>query len=83
MITKEEPMITKEEIRKNIQIIALNNLIEDYTSFLEVCENPQERELIENIISEAENIISEAKEIILEYQSQIKRPQWKKDPSHP
>lgn len=71
-------MITKEEIRKNIQIIALNNLIEDYTSFLEleVCENPQERELIENIISEA-------KEMILEYQSQIKRPQWKKDPSHP
>lgn len=73
-------MVTKEEIRKNIQIIALNNLIEDYTSFLEVCknpsENPSERELIENIISEA-------KEMILEYQSQIKRPQWKKDPSHP
>lgn len=71
-------MVTKEEIRKNIQIIALNNLIEDYTSFLEVlevCKNPSEREL-------AENIISEAKEMILEYQSQIKRPQWKKDPSH-
>lgn len=70
-------MVTKEEIRKNIQIIALNNLIEDYTSFLlEVCKNPQEREL-------TENIISEAKEMISEYQSQIKRPQWKKDPSHP
>lgn len=71
-------MVTKEEIRKNIQIIALNNLIEDYTSFLEVCKNPSEREL-------TENIISEAKEMILEYQSQsqIKRPQWKKDPSHP
>lgn len=69
-------MVTKEEIRKNIQIIALNNLIEDYTLFLEVCKNPSERELIENIISEA-------KEMILEYQSQIKRPQWKKDPSHP
>lgn len=76
-------MVTKEEIRKNIQIIALNNLIEDYTSFLEVCKNPSEKELAENIISEAENIISEAKEMILEYQSQIKRPQWKKDPSHP
>ena len=62
--------------KKNIQIIALNNLIEDYTSFLEVCKNPSEREL-------TENIISEAKEMILEYQSQIKRPQWKKDPSHP
>lgn len=70
-------MVTKEEIRKNIQIIALNNLIEDYTSFLEeVCKNPSEREL-------TENIISEAKEMISEYQSQIKRPQWKKDPSHP
>lgn len=69
-------MVTKEEIRKNIQIIALNNLIEDYASFLEVCKNPQEREL-------TENIISEAKEMISEYQSQIKRPQWKKDPSHP
>lgn len=69
-------MVTKEEIRKNIQIIALNNLIEDYTSFLEICKNPPEREL-------TENIISEAKEMILEYQSQIKRPQWKKDPSHP
>lgn len=34
-------MVTKEEIRKNIQIIALNNLIEDYTSFLEVCKIPQ------------------------------------------
>lgn len=68
--------MTKEEIRKNIQIIALNNLIEDYTSYLEVYKNPQERELIENIISEA-------KEMILEYQSQIKRPQWKKDPSQP
>lgn len=70
-------MVTKEEIRKNIQIIALNNLIEDYTSFLEVCKNPPEREEL------IENIISEAKEMILEYQSQIKRPQWKKDPSHP
>lgn len=69
-------MVTKEEIRKNIQIIALNNLIEDYTSFLEVCKNPSEREL-------TENIISEAKEMILEYQAQIKRPQWKKDPSRP
>ena len=71
-------MVTKEEIRKNIQIIALNNLIEDYTSFLEVevCKNPSERKL-------TENIISEAKEMILEYQAQIKRPQWKKDPSHP
>lgn len=72
-------MVTKEEIRKNIQIIALNNLIEDYTSFLEVCKNPSERELIENIISEAKEMILE----YLEYQSQIKRPQWKKDPSHP
>ena len=44
-------MVTKEEIRKNIQIIALNNLIEDYTSFLEVCKNSQERELTENIIN--------------------------------
>lgn len=34
-------------------------------------QNPSEREL-------TENIISEAKEMILEYQSQIKRPQWKK-----
>lgn len=42
-------MVTKEEIRKNIQIIALNNLIEDYTSFLEVCKNPSERELTEKI----------------------------------
>lgn len=69
-------MVTKDEIRKNIQIIALNNLIEDYTSFLEICKNSQQREL-------TENIISEAKEMISEYQSQIKRPQWKKDPSHP
>lgn len=69
-------MVTKEEIRRNIIIIALNNLIDDYSRFLETCENDPDREL-------AKNIISEAKEMILEYQSQIKRPQWKKDPSHP
>lgn len=71
-------MVTKEEIRRNIIIIALNNLIEDYSEFLETCNNQpnEDREL-------AENILSEAKEMISEYQPQIKRPKWKKDPSHP
>lgn len=74
-------MVTKEEIRKNIQIIALNNLIEDYSRFLETYNN-QSKEKDDEVIL-IENILSEAKEMILEYQSQIKRPQWKKDPSHP
>ena len=74
-------MVTKEEIRKNIQIIALNNLIEDYSRFLETYNN-QSKEKDDGVIL-IENILSEAKEMILEYQSQIKRPQWKKDPSHP
>lgn len=74
-------MVTKEEIRKNIQIIALNNLIEDYSRFLETYNN-QSKEKDDEVIL-IENILSEAKEMISEYQSQIKRPQWKKDPSHP
>lgn len=69
-------MVTKEEIRRNIIIIALNNLIDDYSCFLETCKDDPDREL-------AKNIISEATDMINEYQPQIKRPQWKKDPSHP
>lgn len=74
-------MVTKEDIRRNIIIIALNNLIEDYSRFLETYNN-QSKEKDDEVIL-IENILSEAKEMILEYQSQIKRPQWKKDPSHP
>lgn len=74
-------MVTKEDIRRNIIIIALNNLIEDYSRFLETYNN-QSKEKDDEVIL-IENILSEAKEMISEYQSQIKRPQWKKDHSHP
>lgn len=71
--------MTKEEIRRNIIIIALNNLIEDYSRFLETCNNKSQED--EELVL-IENILSEAKEMISEYQPQIKRPKWKKDPSH-
>lgn len=72
-------MVTKEDIRRNIIIIALNNLIEDYSRFLETYNN-QSKEKDDEVIL-IENILSEAKEMISEYQPQIKRPKWKKDPS--
>lgn len=65
-------MVRKEEIRKNIEMIGVNNVIEDYSWFVEVWKNGWEREL-------REKIIWEGKEMILEYEWEIKRGEWKKD----
>lgn len=76
-------MEDKREIRKNITIIALDNLIQNYTNALEDKEDKnmdpplsnEEREL-------ADLIIKEAKEMLTEIASEntnyiIPRPKWK------
>lgn len=64
----------KKEIRKSIQILALNNLIEDYSEFLETKENlltEEEKELAYNIINEATEMIQE-----FDNSKSIRRPTW-------
>lgn len=60
----------KYEIRKNIIIIALDNLINTYTDALEFL-NEEEKEL-------ASLIIEEAKEMLLDQEipNPIPRPKW-------
>lgn len=66
-------------IRKNIRILALDNLINTYTDALEDKQlnlGPDERELAINIIDEARLMLSEETQ---EVNNQvIPRPKWKK-----
>jgi hypothetical protein len=66
-------------IRKNIRILALDNLINTYTDALEDKQlnlGPDERELAIDIINEARLMISEETQ---EVNNQvIPRPKWKK-----
>lgn len=66
-------------IRKNIRILALDNLINTYTDALEDKQlnlGPDERELAINIIHEAKEMLSE--EIQEVVNPVIQRPKWKK-----
>lgn len=66
-------------IRKNIRILALDNLINTYTDALEDKQlnlEPDERELAINIINEAKEMLSE--EIQEVVNPVIQRPKWKK-----
>lgn len=69
-------MEDKEDIRKNIIIIALDSLISTYSNEIEDEDSDLDQEEIELI----GYIIEEAKSILLEYQKEkiIGRPQWKK-----
>ena len=69
----------KLAIRKNIRILALDNLINTYTDALEDKElnlESDERELAINILYEANEMLSE--EIQEVVNSVIQRPKWKK-----
>lgn len=65
----------KYEIRKNIIIIALDNLVNTYTDALEFL-NEEEKEL-------ASLIIEEAKEMLLDQEipNPIPRPKWNSENS--
>lgn len=67
------------DIRKNIRILALDNLINTYTDALEDKQlnlGPDERELAIDIINEARLMLSEETQ---EVNNQvIPRPKWKK-----
>ena len=69
----------KLSIRKNIRILALDNLINTYTDALEDKQlnlGPDERELAIDIINEARLMLSEETQ---EVNNQvIPRPKWKK-----
>lgn len=60
----------KYEIRKNIIIIALDNLVNTYTDALEFL-NEEEKELASLIIEEAKEILSDQK-----IPNTIPRPKW-------
>ena len=69
----------KLAIRKNIRILALDNLINTYTDALDDKEldlGSDERELAINIINEAKEMLSE--EIQEVVNPVIQRPKWKK-----
>ena len=72
-------MEDKREIRKNITILALDNLIQNYTNALEDKDmdpplSNEERELSELIIEEAKEMLTE---MAIENKP-IPRPSWKK-----
>ena len=69
----------KLAIRKNIRILALDNLINTYTDALDDKElnlGSDERELAIDIINEAKEMLSEETQEVSN--SIIQRPQWKK-----
>lgn len=69
----------KLAIRKNIRILALDNLINTYTDALDDKElnlGSDERELAINIINEAKEMLSEETQEVVN--PVIQRPQWKK-----
>lgn len=69
----------KLAIRKNIRILALDNLINTYTDALDDKElnlGSDERELAINIINEAKEMLSEETQEVVN--PVIQRPKWKK-----
>lgn len=60
----------KYEIRKNIIIVALDNLVNTYTDALEFL-NEEEKELASLIIEEAKEMLSDQ-----EIPNSIPRPKW-------
>ena len=65
----------KYEIRKNIIIIALDNLVNTYTDALEFL-NEEEKELASLIIQEAKEMLSDQ-----EIPNPIPRPKWNSENS--
>ena len=65
----------KYEIRKNIIIIALDNLINTYTEVLDLL-NEEEKELASLIIKEAKEMLSDQ-----EIPNPIPRPKWNSENS--
>lgn len=65
----------KYEIRKNIIIIALDNLVNTYTNALEFL-NEEEKELASLIIEEAKEMLSDQ-----EIPNPIPRPKWNSENS--
>nr|UWI36557.1 MAG: hypothetical protein [Bacteriophage sp.] len=65
----------KYEIRKNIIIIALDNLINTYTEVLDFL-NEEEKELASLIIQEAKEMLSDQ-----EIPNPIPRPKWNSENS--
>ena len=65
----------KYEIRKNIIIIALDNLVNIYTDALEFL-NEEEKELASLIIEEAKEMLSDQ-----EIPNPIPRPKWNSENS--
>lgn len=65
----------KYEIRKNIIIIALDNLVNTYTEVLENL-NEEEKELASLIIEEAKEMLSDQK-----IPNPIPRPKWNSENS--
>lgn len=65
----------KYEIRKNIIIIALDNLVNTYTDALEFL-NEEEKELASLIIEEAKEMLSDQK-----IPNTIPRPKWNSENS--
>lgn len=65
----------KYEIRKNIIIIALDNLINTYTEVLDFL-NEEEKELASLIIEEAKEMLSDQ-----EIPNPIPRPKWNSENS--
>lgn len=66
-------------IRKNIRILALDNLINTYTDALEDKQlnlEPDERELALDIVNEARIMLSEETQEVVN--PVIQRPKWKK-----
>lgn len=65
----------KYEIRKNIIIIALDNLVNTYTDALEFL-NEEEKELASLILEEAKEMLSDQK-----IPNTIPRPKWNSENS--
>lgn len=65
----------KYEIRKNIIIIALDNLVDTYTDALEFL-NEEEKELVSLIIEEVKEMLSDQ-----EIPNPIPRPKWNSENS--
>ena len=62
-----------EDIKNSIIILALENLIIDYESALEIIENTQDKEYIQFIIDNAKIALIESN---VKINTEISRPKW-------